>query len=388
MKRTRILAFLAILALFAFPLAAGSITLTWVDKDGTTQTTPLNNIADDLVTLISQHKGEIESALTASKLSSTDVDAAVAQATKAYNDFVGSNSSLKNPYTTTINGLNDFTDVILDAIPNAQIQQNVWANAWIGNLLPKPHFGFGINAGVSKLDLSPLASVADALGMSDSGSLPDTLVWPTVTADLRVGGFILPFDVGFTAMSFDSSKISSLEKAIDPAYFDFFMIGGDIRYAILKGGILRPKLSVGVGAYYTKGDFGVEQDGSSAELDFDSTSIVLSTQASIKLLFFVPFIGGKVMFTKSNVDWKMHANWASVLNTASSGDDISKALAYGLLPSDFKGGSESSFTDHVRPVIFGGFAFDMAVVDLTISGSYDFISKIPSGAVSLRFALN
>ena len=224
--------------------------------------------------------------------------------------------------------------------------------------------------------------------MSDSGSLPDTLVWPTVTADLRVGGFILPFDVGFTAMSFDSSKINSLEKAIDPAYFDFFMIGGDIRYAILKGGILRPKLSVGVGAYYTKGDFGVEQDGSSAELDFDSTSIVLSTQASIKLLFFVPFIGGKVMFTKSNVDWKMHANWASVLNTASSGYDISKALAYGLLPSDFKGGSESSFTDHVRPVIFGGFAFDMAVVDLTISGSYDFISKIPSGAVSLRFALN
>lgn len=382
----RAIFFLSIFMAFctSLPIMAGSVTLKW----GNGETITVDDLDSDLVKLINDHKGEIQNALTEHGVTTAQATDAVNEAKKAYNDFIGSNSALSKikPYTTTINGLDDFTDIIVDVIPNTQIQQNVWANAWIGSILPKPNFGFGINAGVSKLDLTPLVDVAEALGMKDSGNMPNTLVWPTITADFRVGGFILPFDVGFTAMSIDNNTISAIGSAIAPAYFDFFMIGGDVRYAVLKGGLLRPKVSVGLGAYYTKGDFGVEEDGSSAELDFNSTSLVLSAQASIKLLFFVPFAGTRLMFTKSNVDWKVHANWASVLGTNDSA--IQQALSYGILPSNFSGGSSSSFGDHVRPVIYGGFAFDMVVVDLTISGSYDFVSAIPSGAVSLRFALN
>lgn len=394
MKKVKFFAMALASLVIAFPSFSESITLNWgngetltIDTSDSSGANVVGNVPLDIIKIAAEHLGEIQTALANAGVSSSDAKNALNQATTAYKDYVNNSGiSTLNPYTTTVNGLNDFADIMLDVIPNTQIQQNVWANAWIGHILPKPNFGFGINAGVSKLDLKPLITVADALGMKDGSSIPETLVMPTITADVRVGGFILPFDVGFTAMSIDSNTIKPIGKAMDPAYFDFFMLGGDVRYAILKGGLLRPKLSVGVGGYYTKGNFGAEQDGSRAQLDFDTTSIVLSTQASIKLLCLVPFVGARVMMSKSNVDWKVHANWASILNTNNS--SIEKALSYGFLPSDFSDGVSSKFTDHVRPVLYGGFAIDMMVVDLTFSASYDVVSKIPSGAVSLRLALN
>ncbi|MBQ9281960.1 MAG: hypothetical protein IJ207_07140 [Treponema sp.] len=382
MKRIRFLAVLMLASFSAFSLYAETITLKWGDN-----TLDITDLNADLMKIISDHKSEIESALESQNVSQADAASARDKAVSAYDTYVkGSGLSTLTPYTTTVKGLNDFSDVLADVIPNSQIQQNVWANAWIGNILPVPNFGFGINSGFTKLDLSPIVSVAEALGMSDGDGIPNTLVWPTITADFRVGGFLLPFDVGFTAMSLDSNMVKPIGKAIDPANFDFFMVGGDVRYAILEGGILRPKLSVGLGAYYSKGNFGVEQDGSSAELDFETTSIVLSTQASIKLLCFVPFVGGRVMFSKSSVDWKVHANWASILKSDSQ--ELANAIKYGFLPSNFSDGVSTSFDEHVRPVLYGGFAIDMSIVDLTFSGSYDIRSQIPSGAVSLRLAMN
>lgn len=394
MKKVKFFAMALASLVIAFPSFSESITLNWgngetltIDTSDSSGANGVGNVPLDIIKIAAEHKGEIEAALAAKGATSAQAQEGLAQATNAYKDYVNNSGiSTLNPYTTTVNGLNDFSDIMLDVVPNTQIQQNVWANAWIGHILPKPNLGFGINAGVSKLDLKPLITVADALGMKDGSSIPETLVMPTITADVRVGGFILPFDVGFTAMSIDANTIKPIGKKLDPAYFDFFMLGGDVRYAILKGGLLRPKLSVGLGGYYTKGNFGVEQDGSRAQLDFDTTSIVLSTQASIKLLCLVPFVGARVMMSKSNVDWKVHANWASILNTNNS--NIEKALSYGFLPSDFSDGVSSKFTNHIRPVLYGGFAIDMMVVDLTFSASYDVVSKIPSGAVSLRLALN
>ena len=394
MKKVNIFALAFVSLAVAFPSFSESITFNWgngetltVDTSNFSGSNGVGNVPLDIIKIAAEHKGEIEAALAAKGATSAQAKDGLAQATNAYKDYVKSSGfSTENPYTTTVNGLNDFSDIMVDVIPNTQIQQNVWANAWIGHILPKPNLGFGINTGVSKLDLLPLRSVAEALGMKNGGDIPKTLVMPTITADVRVGGFILPFDVGFTAMSIDSNTIKPIGKAMDPAYFDFFMLGGDVRYAILKGGLLRPKLSVGVGGYYTKGNFGAEQDGSKAQLDFDTTSIVLSTQASIKLLCLVPFAGARVMLSKSNVDWSVHANWASILNT--NNDSIQKAISYGFLPTDFSDGVSSKFTNHVRPVLYGGFAIDMMVVDLTFSASYDVVSKIPSGAVSLRLALN
>ena len=382
MKKVKVIA-VALIASFMAASAAyadKNITLNWSNGETITVAVP-----DDLATIINEHKSDIEKALTKGNITSATASGYVNQAKDAYTDFLTkSGISTKTPYKTVVNGLNDLTDVMTDVIPNAQLQQNVWADAWIGHILPKPNFGFGVNAGVSKLKLDSLKSAGNALGMDMSG-VPSTMVFPVATVDLRVGGFFLPFDVGFTISGLDTSKIGPLNKAISPAYFDFFTIGGDIRYAVLKGGAILPKVSVGLGVYHISGHIGAEKDGSAAEMDFSATTLSLSAQVSKKLVFFVPFAGARVMFTSSSVNWKAKANWKNILHTTGS---LAEAIEYKILPQTFSGGTDKGLFEHVRPVIYGGFAFDLAVIDITLSGSYDFVSSIPSGAVSVRFALH
>lgn len=119
-----------------------------------------------------------------------------------------------SPFTVAENGLNDFCDDLADVIPNSQTQQNVYAEAWIGKLFPGFHFGAGVNAGVSALDVSTLKDAALALGVDDVKDINDTLVFPTITVDARLGGIILPFDIGVTAMSIDTSRWIQLTKLL------------------------------------------------------------------------------------------------------------------------------------------------------------------------------
>lgn len=365
------------LALFATTsMWAESITITW---NGITKT--VNNVPTDLVGIINSNMDKIEEALTTYQVTEQDFDdyGVDTKIQSFYSNLSSYGIKTTTPYTTAINGFNDFSDVLTDVLPNTQTQQNVWSQAWIGGL---PHFGFGLNAGASELDVTALKDVASALGI-DVGDLRDSYVMPTVTADIRIGGFILPFDIGFNICSLDSSKIGALETAIDPVAFDFFTVGGDIRYAVIRGGGIFPRLSVGGGFSYTDGGVSVSDNGSKAALDFTSTTVFLSTQASVKLLCLVPFVGGRVMFNKTNVDWSAKADWVQL----SGNSDFADAQKWGLLPTNFSGGSESGYFEDIRPQLYGGLSLDMLILDLTASASYDFLAKIPSGAVSVRLSL-
>ncbi|MDO4505576.1 MAG: hypothetical protein Q4B64_01370, partial [Spirochaetales bacterium] len=58
-----------------------------------------------------------------------------------------------------------------------------------------PHFGGGVNASLIKADTSALFNVFNELGLSADG-VNKTLYLPSASMDVRVGGAILPFDVG------------------------------------------------------------------------------------------------------------------------------------------------------------------------------------------------
>lgn len=342
------------------------------------------DIPDDVYNMVSGRVGEINNALNENGVTTSQIKNAANKVNEAYvniKKYIPTDS----PFTTAEDGLNDFCDDLADVIPNSQTQQNVYAEAWIGKIFPGFHFGAGVNAGVSALDVSTLKDAALALGVDDVKDINDTLVFPTITVDARLGGIILPFDIGVTAMSIDTSKMDSVDKAIDPVAIDFFTLGADIRYAIFQGGFMRPKWSVGAGFYYTKGGVDVDDDTAKASLDFKSTTFMVNTQASIKLLCLVPFIGGRALFSKTSVDWKVNADWASII--AKEGDNyyegVADALKWGILPSSFSG-SSSGFS--VYPQVFGGIGLDLLFLNLTVSGSYDIASKIPSAAVSVRVA--
>ena len=342
------------------------------------------DIPSDVFSLVEGRESEINDALKTYKVDASKIREAESAVKDAYENIKGYIPTDK-PFTVAENGLNDFCDDLADVIPNSQTQQNVYAEAWIGKIFPGFHFGAGVNAGVSALDVSTLKDAALALGVDDVKDINDTLVFPTITVDARLGGIILPFDIGVTAMSIDTSKMDSVDKAIDPVAIDFFTLGADIRYAIFQGGFMRPKWSVGAGFYYTKGGVDVDDDTAKASLDFKSTTFMVNTQASIKLLCLVPFIGGRALFSKTSVDWKVNADWASIIAKESDTyyEGVADALKWGILPSSFSG-SSSGFS--VYPQVFGGIGLDLLFLNLTVSGSYDIASKIPSAAVSVRVA--
>ena len=99
----------------------------------------------------------------------------------------------------------------------------------------------------------------------------------------------------------------------------------------------------------------------------------------------MPFVGGKVAVSKTNVDWSADPNWEKILSET---DGVADAVAWGVLPSHFGGGSSTDYMDNVRPVVYGGLGIDLLFLDITASASYDISKKIPSAAVSVRIAWN
>ena len=367
--------------------AAAFITPVWA-KNVTVNVggSPITlDLPDEIANYVDQNRSSVEAQIANSGISASDLENTIAPKVRDAYSSLSSSLGTTTPYTTVKEGLNDFSKVLIDVFPNTQIQGNVWANAWIGTLLPKPHFGFGINAGAAMMDVTPLIKIADALNIGASG-LPSTLVMPTVTADFRVGGFILPFDVGFVISGIDTTALG-LDSTIKPVNFDYFSIGFDVRYAVLQSQRFDSKLSVGAGFYYTKGSVGInDSDHATAGLDFQSGTLSLNAQASAKFLFFTPYLGTRIMMTASKVDWYVKdIKWSNIIG--SQNGQIAQAQSAGLLPTNFSGGDECNIFQHIRPVIYGGFSFDIVVIDLTFNVSYDFISNIPAGSFSICFSL-
>lgn len=384
MRKIKTLLTLTVISAFAAS-PAFSIKYTEITIGGLTVKVP-----DDIVDFVNQNQDAIAEAFEKYDVTQSEIDSVDEKVLQRYSRLK-SEYGLKtdNPYTTAVDSLNDFTGGLDDSILNTQPLQNVWAESWIGMLIPNVKFGFGINAGLASLDISPLKDAASALAIDEAGNLNDTLAFPTATADLRLGGFILPFDIGFTISSIDSSKIEELDDKISPCEFDYFSAGGDLRFCILNKGskLVHARISLSGGGYYTKGSVKVadkDSSESSASFDFNSTTLFLGAQANAKLFCFVPFAGGRVAIAKTNIKWAAHADWLNILGDDSNGY-IAKAVKYNILPSDFGNESESEWTLH--PQVFGGIGIDLFIIDVTVSASYDFAKQILGAAASVRFSL-
>lgn len=273
-------------------------------------------------------------------------------------------------FDDVVSGMNGFASSLEQSLPNAMVQQNVYADAWIGKFFPSapPHFGVGAEVGVSKLDLSSLKGVADMFGIS---AVPKTFIFPTFTANARIGGLILPFDVGLSFMYIDLSKL----RLVDGIGINYFNVGGDIRWAILKGDGAFPKLSVGGGFYYSKGNFSFEKDGFDSSLDYCIKTAFFSAQISKKFIFFTPYAGFRGIFSNSDIKW----NWQVTSELAGDSGYAGALSASGKESSEFLG----SFI----PQVFGGFGIEISGMTANFGASWDFRNSIWSADVSIRFQL-
>ncbi|MCR5046625.1 MAG: hypothetical protein K6A42_08610 [Treponema sp.] len=269
--------------------------------------------------------------------------------------------------------LGNFASELNLTLPNAATQQNVYSSAWIGKLFPSapPHFAVGFEAGVTKLNLKPLKEMAEIFGVS---GLPSLMIYPTITVNGRIGGFVLPFDIGFSAMYMDLSNLNSLADGFG---IQFFNIGGDLRYALLKGEGPLPQFSLGFGYYYINGNVSFSKDELTAKMDYSCHTMFLQAQISKTLLFFTPFAGVRGIFSSSDTNW---------LWTASA-SRIASASDYTDLTTSGNGKSSTNFFGQIIPQIYGGFGMNFGFFALTISGAIDLRNIIWAGDLSLRFQM-
>lgn len=290
---------------------------------------------------------------------------------------------------TLNNGMDDFATELGIAVPQAAVQQNVYAEAFIGKVFPSvpPHFAVGIDAGFTHLNTEGLAQAANALGIK---GVNDDLYFPVLNADLRVGGVFLPFDVGISFMTLDVSKLNSMDSDANFTA-EFFTLALDARYAIIEDGLITPAVSVGVGYSINKGTFGASNDDAEATVDYDVQTLYGQVQVSKTLnipvvkIGFTPFVGLRGVLSKYSNDWswKYKGAFASQIESVSG---VTGVKTYGDGTASNDGFSE------VLPQLYGGLGFNFMFAQLTASVCADLRhigtdSKLWSGAVSLRFKL-
>ncbi len=261
---------------------------------------------------------------------------------------------------TVSNGLKDFANVLLFAVPEAATQQNVWADAYIGNLYPSifPHFGVGASIGGTYIDTTGLKSAVEALTGEQNllkgvlgttnpkiaeiadklkiGQMPDKFVLPTATVDVRLGGLFLPFDIGICAMMTnpslfdvnfnDPSSISNMSQALNfknlagfDGFIDYLTIGADLRYRFFEGSTFIPVISLGGGYYFTKGNFkigssvsekvdisgktGTQKTDVDMGIGFQTQVIYAQLQISKEFKIATLFLGGRGVLSNTTTTW-------------------------------------------------------------------------------------
>lgn len=281
-------------------------------------------------------------------------------------------SVFATPADKVSQGLEDFSIQLFDVIPNVALQQGVWPEAWIGNIFPSapPHFGLGLSFGAAELPIDglnkALSQFNEVSGGASFPSLGDSLAFPTFTADARVGGVFLPFDIGMSFMRLPNMKF-------DNVTFDYLTIGGSLRYAILQDKIIIPAVSVGMGFMYNKGYVEVKvEDSAFVRSDFETTSIFFEAQVSKKILFLVPFLGFRGVMAQST------NSWAWEYNATFDGYTVGQVE---------KGTVNRGFGDRFHPQLFGGIGFDIFMFHANLSASYDFVSSIWGANLGLRFQM-
>ncbi|MFI3257593.1 MAG: hypothetical protein R3Y36_04780 [Spirochaetales bacterium] len=265
----------------------------------------------------------------------------------------------QTPDATTINeGLNQFVEDFSASVLNATINQNVYADAYIGKLLPSlpPHFAIGFNTSFAMTDMTGLQTAGNQLGITN---IPETFALPYMAADIRIGGLFLPFDIGFTFMKMPSLSLFDIET-------DYMTWGADLRYALMEQSTFKPAISLGVGYYQSSGNLKVSDSGSSVSLAYKTNILTISAQIS-KTFFGIitPFFAGRFVMADADTgyDWNV----------------------YSLLEGS--GSYKKSFAELNQFNIYGGLSVNIFILRLTPSVSYDFTNEIFSGALSARIQI-
>ena len=302
-------------------------------------------------------------------------------------------------------GAAEFSDSLAKSLPFNSSLGLSWSDAYIGKLFPgmPPHIGVGGAFGFTTVELPLMRTLAGYFGYSIPFST-GKLFLPAYTAEARLGGFFLPFDIGFKFGYLPPVRLWG--KDMD---MNYLLAGGDIRYAVLDKTI-PPKISLGIGVNYLKagiggsagkaqkleygssGDF-ITLDRPDVNLKWDSVSLDFKLQISKSILLITPYLGLGGSYAWSSAGYSVDAKITNKDGNALGISDINTINNYldsiGVEGIDFDGNGLSSITK-VRAFsfrAFGGFSVNLMVFKLDLTGLYNFRDSNFGGSFGFRFQL-
>jgi hypothetical protein len=296
----------------------------------------------------------------------------------------------------------DFASGVASALPlDSSVGLN-WSDAYIGQF---PHFGIGATVGAATVPFSAVNKAITAFG----GTVPSNLGFlssvgiplPAYTIDLRIGGFSLPFDIGLKFGYLPPDAFSGSFKA------DYLLVGGDIRYALLKDKGFTPGLSVGVGYTYMRGTVSlpgvlsgpidisnVTFGGQTYTLGFtdpslrfawDTNVIDLKLQLSKNLLLITPYVGAGLSYGISHAGGGMQS--AMTLNgipvTQSQLDQMNSTFGTNFTLQN-PGFAVSEGASGISARVFGGLSLNLFILKIGVGAEYELLSGSFAGMANVR----
>lgn len=294
-----------------------------------------------------------------------------------------------------------FNTEFANSLPmNATIGLN-WSDAYIGQLLPIPSLGVGVTTGVTTIPGSVFDDLQTGLGITpSSGALASLsavgLPLPGYAFDARVGGLILPFDVGLKFGVLPATSIGEVSA-------EYQNIGFDVRYALLDGGIL-PKVSVAVGYNRLTGristplgigstdltsvtvdstDYTVTLSDPNLEFDWAANVIDFRVQASKSFLIVEPHIGFGATLGSAETNAGLTSS-VSVSDGSATKEQISAAAGIDL---DDQGVTISSSVNPFTFRAFGGMSLNLLLFRFDLGAMYNITSGALGGTLGVRFQM-
>jgi hypothetical protein len=306
------------------------------------------------------------------------------------------------------------TELALSLPFNSSMGLN-WSDAHIGQLIDKKppffHFGVGFSAGFTTMELTSFNKLigffAPALPdwVKDFGGFP----MPGYAVEARIGGLILPFDVGvkFGILPIESEQFQKL---------DYTLVGADFRYRLLEDKGAAPGISVGVGLSYLKGGLGMTAGADTSiayeypdlenptvpptmipatltlkapELDlfWETASLDFKVQISKKILIITPYLGLGASNGWSNAGYKVTTRMED------SGGNLDLDMLRPIMSQfGLEGFSEDGFGSSAEFTgwsfrVYGGFSINLPFVRIEFTGLYNFIDEKYGATIGARFQI-
>ncbi|MDR0707757.1 MAG: hypothetical protein LBF60_07775 [Treponema sp.] len=291
----------------------------------------------------------------------------------------------------SLNDLQDrfdgFSEALAKSLPfNANIGLN-WSDAYIGQFLDAPpHFGVGLSAGATTIDVD---AATDLLKSFDVPYRLSFLPLPAYVVEGRLGGFIIPFDIGVKFGALPDAPLLK-DSGVD---INFLLAGADFRYGLIKQGVALPNVSIGFGVNYLKGGISAPAGDDMSftfndhtlalakprvGLSWETVTLELKAQVSKQILIITPYIGAGVSYavvSKAGYDVKTRATYDGDDIEADDIAEIREAIP-GLKNISGEGFS-SSYNRHDSWGIklFGGLSFNLLIVKIDLTGMFNLLDQ-------------